>query len=41
MSEELQELYDLVQFKFIQDQCKEYYTFWYTDDIDGFVRDFI
>lgn len=39
MSEELQELYGLVQFKFIQDQCKEYYTFWYTDDIDGFVTD--
>lgn len=39
MSEEIHERYGLVQFKFIQDQCEEYDTFWYTDDIDGFVLD--
>ena len=36
MSECLQEQYYLVKFKILQEQ---YYTFWYTDDIDGFLLD--
>lgn len=36
---ELQKEYDLVPFKIVMDEYKEYYTFWYTDDIDGFLLD--
>lgn len=36
MSEELRENYYLVKFKISE---KKYYTFWYTDDIDGFLLD--
>lgn len=36
LEEKLQEKYYLVRFKILQ---KEYYTFWYTDDIDGFLLD--
>ena len=36
MSEELQKKYYLIKFRILQE---EYYTFWYTDDIDGFLLD--
>lgn len=36
MNEKLREKYYLVQFKILQ---KEYDTFWYTDDVDGFMMD--
>ena len=36
MNERLREEYYLVKFKILQE---EYYTFWYTDDIDGFLLD--
>ncbi len=36
MGEYLQEKYYLITFKILQ---KEYYTFWYTDDNDGFLLD--
>lgn len=36
MSEALQKKYYLVKFKILQEK---YYTFWYTDDIDGFMLD--
>jgi len=36
MSEELRENYYLVKFKILE---KVYYTFWYTDNIDGFLLD--
>lgn len=36
MNENLREKYYLVQFKIFQ---KEYDTFWYTDDVDGFMLD--
>lgn len=36
MSQDLREKYYLIKFKILQ---KEYFTFWYTDDIDGFLLD--
>lgn len=37
MSEGMQRTYDLVRFQIIREKCEEYYTMWYTDDIDGFL----
>lgn len=36
LSEDTQEKYYLIKFKILQE---EYYTFWYTDEIDGFLLD--
>lgn len=33
----MQRTYDLVRFQIIREKCEEYYTIWYTDDIDGFL----
>ena len=36
MCERLQEKYYLIKFQVLQE---EYFTFWYTDDVDGFLLD--
>lgn len=37
MSEKTDRTYELVRFQIIREKCEEYYTIWYTDDVDGFL----
>ena len=37
MSEKISRTYDLIRFQIIREKCEEYYTIWYTDDLDGFL----
>ena len=39
MSEKTDRTYELVRFQIIREKCEEYYTIWYTDDVDGFMMD--
>lgn len=37
ISEKTDRTYELVRFQIIREKCEEYYTIWYTDDVDGFL----